>query len=77
MVSKYDNDVYDLICESFDMMPLSALVDDKYLVMHGGISPELNKVTSLANLSLTTSIRSKDSKRHLLMGCSGRNIFNV
>jgi serine/threonine-protein phosphatase 2B catalytic subunit len=38
---KFDPQVYDLLMDSFDSLPLSALVDNKILAVHGGISPEL------------------------------------
>ncbi len=40
-ISKYDEEVYQLIMESFDTMPLACIINDKYLAVHGGISPEL------------------------------------
>lgn len=33
--------------EVFDCLPLTCLVDDKYLAMHGGISPEINKLNDI------------------------------
>lgn len=50
VLNKYDQDIYDLIMESFDSMPISCLVDKKYLCMHGGISPDLKKVESINKL---------------------------
>lgn len=44
VLSKYDQDVYDLIMESFDSMPLSCIVNEKFIALHGGISPELKSV---------------------------------
>jgi serine/threonine-protein phosphatase 2B catalytic subunit len=41
VIDKYDNDTYEAFMELFDTMPVSGLVDNKYIVMHGGISPEL------------------------------------
>lgn len=43
-IEKYDEEVYNLLMDSFDSMPLGCLVNEKYLCMHGGISPELKKV---------------------------------
>jgi serine/threonine-protein phosphatase 2B catalytic subunit len=34
----------------FDSMPLSCIVDDKYLAMHGGISPDLKKVDEINSI---------------------------
>ena len=45
VLSKYDQDVYDLIMESFDAMPLSCIVNEKFIALHGGISPELKTVS--------------------------------
>ncbi|KAL4157635.1 hypothetical protein PRNP1_006652 [Phytophthora ramorum] len=37
---KYDRYVYDLFCESFRYLPLATLIDDRVLVVHGGIPRE-------------------------------------
>jgi len=44
VITRYDMDTYTLFMELFDSMPISCIVDGKYLAMHGGISPELNKL---------------------------------
>merc|ERR1711971_471943 len=37
---KYDNvGVWHMFCRIFDLMPISALIDDEILCIHGGISP--------------------------------------
>ena len=40
-IDKFDEDTYNAIMESFDSMPLAAIVNDRYLAIHGGISPDL------------------------------------
>lgn len=44
VIHEYDEDIYNLFMECFDNMPIAAIVGDKYLAMHGGISPDLVKL---------------------------------
>ena len=41
---KYDEEFYDLVMETFDLLPVSATVNGEYLCMHGGVS---DMITSL------------------------------
>jgi serine/threonine-protein phosphatase 2B catalytic subunit len=41
VLDKYDNEVYDAILQAFDCMPLVAIVNEEYLCMHGGVSPNM------------------------------------
>lgn len=47
---KFDNEVYDRAMESFDCMPLSALVNDSFLSLHGGLSPDLIVIEDIEKL---------------------------
>jgi len=47
---KFDAEVYDLIMEAFDALPLCWLVGKKYFSMHGGISPDLKKIDQINKL---------------------------
>jgi serine/threonine-protein phosphatase 2B catalytic subunit len=38
---KYSKDVYRAACDSFNTLPLAALMNNQYFCCHGGISPEL------------------------------------
>ncbi len=46
-IEKYDQTVYDAFMDLFDTLPLSALVNNKFLCIHGGISSELKNVIKL------------------------------
>jgi diadenosine tetraphosphatase ApaH/serine/threonine PP2A family protein phosphatase len=37
-------EVWKNFCELFDLMPLSAVVDDKIFCTHGGLSPNISTI---------------------------------
>ena len=40
VLNKYkEEEMYNMFLESFETMPLAAIVNNDYLCMHGGISP--------------------------------------
>lgn len=42
VLDKYKEEyVYDLFLEAFEAMPIAAVVNNDYLCVHGGISPDL------------------------------------
>ena len=41
---KYDQEIYEIFMDSFDLMPLVCVINGKFLALHGGISPELKSV---------------------------------
>ena len=47
VIDLYDEQTYDVIMELFDSMPVACIVDDKYLALHGGISPDLQHVEEI------------------------------
>lgn len=44
---KYDMEVYEAICESFDALPLGAVINGKYLALHGGLGPSITCVSDI------------------------------
>jgi serine/threonine-protein phosphatase 2B catalytic subunit len=51
---KYDLETYELFMDSFDALPIACLVNEKFLALHGGISPELKTLQDLKNLQRFT-----------------------
>jgi diadenosine tetraphosphatase ApaH/serine/threonine PP2A family protein phosphatase len=53
---KYDQSVYDMLMDSFDMIPTVCVVNGKFLAVHGGLSPEFKTVSTAFCLYLTEKI---------------------
>ena len=51
VISRFDLEVYEGFMDLFDALPLSCVVDDRYLAMHGGVSPELKKVIEINDIN--------------------------
>lgn len=47
---KYDQVVYKAFMEAFDALPICAILNGKFLAVHGGISPELKTLKQLDKL---------------------------
>lgn len=41
VLNKYGIDIYDLLMETFDAMPLACIINNEYFAVHGGISPSI------------------------------------
>lgn len=44
---KYDLETYEIIMDCFDKLPLACMVNNKFLALHGGLSPELKKISDI------------------------------
>lgn len=50
-MTKYDQEIYDLIMNSFDTLPLAATINGRFLCLHGGLSPEMVQKQDIDKLS--------------------------
>jgi diadenosine tetraphosphatase ApaH/serine/threonine PP2A family protein phosphatase len=48
---KYSDRVYEACIDSFNALPLAALIDNRFFCVHGGISPELNFLEDLKHVN--------------------------
>lgn len=53
-LAKYDLEIYDAVMDSFDGLPLACIVNNKFIAIHGGISPELTTLEDISRISRFT-----------------------
>ena len=44
---KYDQEIFEAFCDTFDYMPLSCVINGKFIALHAGISPELRTLNDI------------------------------
>lgn len=47
VLAAYDEEIYDLFNETFAWLPLGAVLNEKYFLVHGGLSPSLRTIMQL------------------------------
>lgn len=50
-LAKLDQEVYELFMDLFDCLPISAIINGKFIAFHGGISPELKTIAELSKIN--------------------------
>ncbi|WCJ24034.1 Serine/threonine-protein phosphatase PP1 [Euphorbia peplus] len=53
---RYNVRIWKIFTDCFNCLPVAALIDDKILCMHGGLSPDLQNLNQIRNLPRPSSI---------------------
>ena len=53
---RYNVKLWKLFTELFNYLPVAAIIDDKILCMHGGLSPDLKSIQNIQDISRPTDI---------------------
>ncbi|EAY19768.1 Ser/Thr protein phosphatase, putative [Trichomonas vaginalis G3] len=49
-INDYDEQIFNLFNEVFSYLPLAAIINDEYFLVHGGICPKLEKVSQIESI---------------------------
>jgi serine/threonine-protein phosphatase PP1 catalytic subunit len=63
---RYSIKLWKLFSDCFNCLPIAALIDDKIICMHGGISPKLNSLEDIAKILRPTDCPEEGKRIRLI-----------
>lgn len=68
-MKEYGEYIFDLFNESFSWMPLAAVLNQRYFLVHGGLAPKLEKIEQISELKRPiTGYDKEGTEKNLLIG---------
>ena len=74
MQKEYNIKIYKLFSDCFNWLPISAIVDDRILCMHVGISPDLTSLDKIRKIVRPTEVPDKGLLCDLLWSDPDKNV---
>lgn len=62
---RYNIKLWKIFTDCFNCLPVAAVIDEKIFCMHGGLSPELNSLEQIKNITRPTDVPGEEEKEIL------------
>jgi serine/threonine-protein phosphatase PP1 catalytic subunit len=73
--TRYTVKTWRTFCDCFNCLPVAAVINDRILCMHGGLSPELKQLEQIRNILRPTDIPDAGLLCDLCWSDPGENVF--